>query len=245
MWFRKAHAVGQHQVSAPIRSCAPAHGWWDGSRWQPSQAHPARRAGRAAQVHAAAKLLMRHRQERCGTACKLAIISATGFRAAFGRSQPAWRDHKEAARFPCGPRHQQAASPAQSVSPTLRRAARSRVRLNGRAPVFQQAASSTRPSLNQRALETTPDCASGRSSLRAATHRALTRAGHHAGMISSHSLTAFSGVPATAPAQRPGPVRPVRDAGLPAQAAQRPLEAKPQVVPPGNTPRGSLVNLQV
>ena len=67
-------------------------------------------------------------------------------------------------------------------------------------------------------------------------------------MISSNSLTAFSGVPATAPAQRPGPVRPVRparDAGPPAQAAQRPLEAKPQVVPPSNTPRGSLVNLQV
>jgi len=65
-------------------------------------------------------------------------------------------------------------------------------------------------------------------------------------MISSNSLTAFSGTPATAPASRTGPVRPVRDAGPPAQAAQRPLEAKPQgVVPPGNTPRGSLLNLQV
>lgn len=64
-------------------------------------------------------------------------------------------------------------------------------------------------------------------------------------MISSNSLTAFSGVPATAPAQRPGPVRPARDAEPPAQAARRPLEARPQVVPPGNTPRGSLVNLQV
>ena len=65
-------------------------------------------------------------------------------------------------------------------------------------------------------------------------------------MISSTSLTAFSGTQQAAPTQRPGALRPVRDAGPPAQAARPPPEAKPQgVVPPGNTPRGSLLNMQV
>ena len=56
-----------------------------------------------------------------------------------------------------------------SVSPTMRQTARSRVRLIGRAPVLQQPASGTRPSLSQRAPETDLDCASRRTSLRAAT----------------------------------------------------------------------------
>ena len=66
-------------------------------------------------------------------------------------------------------------------------------------------------------------------------------------MIHSTSLPAFSGN--TAPLQRPAPVRPVRDlVPQPAQAAPalRPLSGtQPGVVPPGNTPRGSLLNLQV
>ncbi len=66
-------------------------------------------------------------------------------------------------------------------------------------------------------------------------------------MIHSSSLGAFSGA-ITAP-QRPTPVRPVRD--LVPQSAQATSTlrlqpgAQPGVVPPGNTPRGSLLNLQV
>lgn len=63
-------------------------------------------------------------------------------------------------------------------------------------------------------------------------------------MISSTSLTAFSGT--TAPLGSPGAVRPVRDIGAsPAQAAPAPRPLQPGLAPPGNTPRGSLLNLQV
>ena len=66
-------------------------------------------------------------------------------------------------------------------------------------------------------------------------------------MIHSTSLPAFSG--ATAPLQRPAPARPVRDL-VPQSAQAAPAlrskpGAQPGVVPPGNTPRGSLLNLQV
>lgn len=64
-------------------------------------------------------------------------------------------------------------------------------------------------------------------------------------MISSTSLTAFSGATTTAPLSRPGAARLVRDIGpSPAQAAPAP---RPQSgsAPSGNTPRGSLLNLQV
>ena len=66
-------------------------------------------------------------------------------------------------------------------------------------------------------------------------------------MIHSSSLGAFSGA-ITAP-QRPTPVRPARDL-VPQSAQAAPAlrlqpGAQPGVVPPGNTPRGSLLNLQV
>ena len=69
--------------------------------------HLTRRTGQAAQVHAVAKLLMWLYKERRSVACKLPIISATGFRVTFGRSRPAHDDRKETARFPCGPRRHQ------------------------------------------------------------------------------------------------------------------------------------------
>jgi len=66
-------------------------------------------------------------------------------------------------------------------------------------------------------------------------------------MIHSSSLPAFSGTVATP--QRPTAVRPARDlVPQPTQAAPT-LRLQPGaqsgVVPPGNTPRGSLLNLQV
>jgi len=57
---------------------------------------------RARQVHVVAKRLAQLSKERCGAARKLAIISATGFRAASSHSQPAWHDRQETARFPGG-----------------------------------------------------------------------------------------------------------------------------------------------
>ncbi len=64
-------------------------------------------------------------------------------------------------------------------------------------------------------------------------------------MIHSTSLPAFSGA---APAGRSPPVRPVRDM-VPQLAQAAPLRpqlgAQQGVMPPGNTPRGSLLNLQV
>lgn len=67
------------------------------------------------------------------------------------------------------------------------------------------------------------------------------------GMIHSSSLSAFSGT--IAAPSRPTPVRPVRDL-VPQSAQAAPTlrlqsGAQPGVVPPGNTPRGSLLNLQV
>ena len=68
-------------------------------------------------------------------------------------------------------------------------------------------------------------------------------------MISSTSLTAFSGTTAplgSPPLSGPGAVRPVRDIGAsPALAAPAPRPLQPGLAPPGNTPRGSLLNLQV
>lgn len=67
-------------------------------------------------------------------------------------------------------------------------------------------------------------------------------------MIHSSSLPAFSGAVTTP--QRPTPVRPVRDL-VPQSAAQATPTLRlqpgtqPGVMPPGNTPRGSLLNLQV
>jgi len=61
------------------------------------------------------------------------------------------------------------------------------------------------------------------------------------GMIHPTSLPAFSGA---APAVRSPPVRPVRDV-VPQSVQAAPLRPQPGVVPPGNTPRGSLLNLQV
>ena len=65
-------------------------------------------------------------------------------------------------------------------------------------------------------------------------------------MISSTSLTAFSGATTTAPLSSPDAVRLVRDAGpSSAQAAPAPRPLQPGLAPPGSTPRGSLLNLQV
>ncbi len=65
-------------------------------------------------------------------------------------------------------------------------------------------------------------------------------------MISPTSLTAFFGATTTAPLSRPGAARLVREAGPPsAQAATAPRPLQSGSAPPGNTPRGSLLNLQV
>ena len=66
-------------------------------------------------------------------------------------------------------------------------------------------------------------------------------------MIHSSSLSAFSG--AIAAPSGPTSVRPVRDL-VPQSAQTAPTlrlqpGTQPGVVPPGNTPRGSLLNLQV
>lgn len=66
-------------------------------------------------------------------------------------------------------------------------------------------------------------------------------------MIHSSSLSAFSGT--VAAPSRPSPVRPVRDLVPQSAQAAPTLRLQPSaqqgVVPPGNTPRGSLLNLQV
>jgi len=63
-------------------------------------------------------------------------------------------------------------------------------------------------------------------------------------MLSSNALSAFSGVTATPPTQRPGLARPVRDvAASPGQPIQK--QAIPPTAPTGFTPRGSLLNLSV
>ena len=59
---------------------------------------------------------------------------------------------------------------AHSVSIIVRRGAQSRVRLSDRALSLKQCASDSRSNLNECASETAPDCASGRTSLRAATY---------------------------------------------------------------------------
>lgn len=61
-------------------------------------------------------------------------------------------------------------------------------------------------------------------------------------MLSTNSLSAFSGANATAPLHRPGQARlvqPAKDMASPAPAE------RPAPLPPGPRPRGSLVNLSV
>lgn len=62
-------------------------------------------------------------------------------------------------------------------------------------------------------------------------------------MISSHSLSAFSAATTTAPINRTGPVRLVRDQA--AARAERSLQKIPQEVPKGALPRGSLLDISV
>jgi hypothetical protein len=69
-------------------------------------------------------------QERRGSPCKLAIISATGFLAIFGCPRPPCRDREETARFSGEPLLAKADRPlARFVSIIVRRDPRSRVRL--------------------------------------------------------------------------------------------------------------------
>jgi len=55
--------------------------------------------------------------------CKLAINPATGFLAISESEKPTGNGRQETARFPCTPQHQQAVTPASSVSPTVHRPA--------------------------------------------------------------------------------------------------------------------------
>ena len=67
-------------------------------------------------------------------------------------------------------------------------------------------------------------------------------------MISTNSLSAFSGAVSLSKPQQPGPIRPVREqreAGPAASALLLGKQALPGAAPPGHTPRGSLLNLSV
>jgi hypothetical protein len=66
-------------------------------------------------------------------------------------------------------------------------------------------------------------------------------------MLSTNSLSAFSGVGPTAPVQQPGPIRSVRDQREAPAAAALSLgkQGLPGTAPTGHTPRGSLLNLSV
>ena len=67
-------------------------------------------------------------------------------------------------------------------------------------------------------------------------------------MISTNSLSAFSGAVSLPEPQQPGLIRPVREqreAGPAASALLLGKQALPGAVPPGYTPRGSLLNLSV
>ncbi len=67
-------------------------------------------------------------------------------------------------------------------------------------------------------------------------------------MISTNSLSAFSGAVSLPKPQQSGPIRPVReqrDAGSAASASPLGKQALPGTAPPGLTPRGSLLNLSV
>ena len=66
-------------------------------------------------------------------------------------------------------------------------------------------------------------------------------------MISTSSLSAFSGA-VSLPKPQPSPVRSVREqreAGPAASASPLGKQPLPGAVPPGRTPRGSLLNLSV
>ncbi len=67
-------------------------------------------------------------------------------------------------------------------------------------------------------------------------------------MISTNSLSAFSGAASVPARQQPSPVRQIReqrDAGPQASATAPGKQTLPGGAPPGHTPRGSLLNLSV
>ena len=67
-------------------------------------------------------------------------------------------------------------------------------------------------------------------------------------MISTNTLSAFSGAAPILKPQQPSPVRPVREqreAGSVASASPLGKQALPGAPLPGHTPRGSLLNLSV
>lgn len=66
-------------------------------------------------------------------------------------------------------------------------------------------------------------------------------------MLSTNSLSAFSGAAAIPKLPQPSPIRPVHEQReAPAASALPPgKQALPGAAPPGYTPRGSLLNLSV
>ena len=67
-------------------------------------------------------------------------------------------------------------------------------------------------------------------------------------MLSTNSLSAFSGAASVPKLPQSSPIRPVREQreANPAAAALPPgKQALPGAAPPGHTPRGSLLNLSV
>ncbi len=66
-------------------------------------------------------------------------------------------------------------------------------------------------------------------------------------MLSTNSLSAFSGAASIPKLQQPSPVRLVREQREAPVASASPLgkQALPGAAPPGHTPRGSLLNLSV
>lgn len=66
-------------------------------------------------------------------------------------------------------------------------------------------------------------------------------------MLSTNSLSAFSGTASIPKLPQPSPIRPVREQREAPMASASPLgrQALPGAAPPGHTPRGSLLNLSV
>ena len=67
-------------------------------------------------------------------------------------------------------------------------------------------------------------------------------------MLSTNSLSAFSGATSIPPLQQSSPIRPVREqreANPAASALALGKQGLPGAAPPGHTPRGSLLNLSV
>ncbi len=67
-------------------------------------------------------------------------------------------------------------------------------------------------------------------------------------MLSTNSLSAFSGAASIPKLPQPSPIRPIREqreAGPVASALPLGKQALPGAAPPGHTPRGSLLNLSV